>query len=188
MHVSAFQFAATALTPDEIRGKAVIEAGALNVNGSAREAIEAHGPASYTGTDMRPGDGVDVVCLAEELPGRFGGDSADVVICTEMLEHAADWQAAMRGLAAVLAPGGLLVLTTRGPGFPLHGYPEDHWRYTVDAMGQIITALGLDLLRLELDPEAPGVFAKARKPEGWAEPDGLADALAAAGVTAMEAG
>ena len=95
-----------------------------------------------------------------------------MVISTEMLEHAEDWQAAVRGMVSVLAPGGVLVLTTRSEGFPLHGYPEDHWRYSVEAMGQILKAAGLDAERLEADPQAghPGVFAKARKPRGWSWP------------------
>ena len=188
MHPSAYRFATTALDRGEVRGKTVVEAGGMDVNGSARAVIEEHGPASYTATDMRPGLGVDVVCLAEELPDRFGEDSADVVISTEMLEHAADWQAAVAGMARVLKPGGLLVLTTRGPGFPLHGYPEDHWRFTVDAMDRIVKGLGFDVLRVEPDLEAPGVFAKARKPGGWVMPGGVAGAWDQAGVTPMTDG
>jgi SAM-dependent methyltransferase len=141
---------------------------------------------------MRPGPGVDLVCLAEDLPRQFsqmGADgTTDIVISTEMLEHAADWQAAMTGMARILKPDGLLVLTTRGPGFPLHGYPDDHWRFTVGAMDAILKALGFDVLRAEPDPEAPGVFAKARKPDGWVMPDGLAQAWGAAGVTAAPRG
>ena len=183
MHASAYNFATTALEPDEVRGMTVIEAGGMDVNGTARPVIESHGPDSYTATDMRPGAGVDVECMAEALPDLLGEDSADVVISTEMLEHAADWQAAIRGMVTILKPGGLLVLTTRGPGFPLHGYPEDHWRFTVGAMGQILKALGLDVLRLESDGEAPGVFAKARKPHGWMMPEDAGAALAAADVS-----
>ena len=182
MHASAYNFATTALDEAEVRGKVVVEAGAMDVNGSARAAIEAHGPDSYLSTDMRSGIGVDVECTAEALPDLLGEDSADVVVSTEMLEHAADWQAAIRGMTAILKPGGLLVLTTRGPGFPLHGYPEDHWRFTVEAMGQIIKAFGLDVLRLEPDGEAPGVFVKARKPDTWTMPDDAAAALGAVPV------
>src|SRR5262249_14737748 len=82
-------------------------------------------PASYLGTDMRDGPGVDKVCKAEDLPFLVGTGFAGVVVSTEMLEHAPDWAAAVRGMVLVLAPGGLLLLTTRGPGFPVHGYPED---------------------------------------------------------------
>src|SRR6266567_3412329 len=99
MHPSAYAWASTALTAAEVKGAHVIEAGAYDVNGSVRPAVEALGPASYTGTDMQPGPGVDVVWDAADLPGdggkggRFGG--VGIVISTEMLEHAEDWQAAM---------------------------------------------------------------------------------------------
>jgi SAM-dependent methyltransferase len=184
MHPSAYAFATSALTGADVTGKHVVEAGAFDVNGSARGHAEALQPASYTGTDMRPGPGVDLVCPAEDLPDIFGEDSADVVIATEMLEHAADWQGAVRGMITLLAPGGLLVLTARGPGFPLHGYPEDHWRFTVEAMDAIVKGAGLDVLQLEADlPSDPGVLVKARKPEGWTWPGDTQAAWDDAGVT-----
>jgi SAM-dependent methyltransferase len=179
-------FACSALTADDVRGRIVVEAGALNVNGSVRGHVESLGPASYTATDMREGPGVDVVCAAEDLPAQFIHADAGtlyrqrfgVVISTEMLEHAADWQAAMIGMIHVLKPGGVLVLTTRSAGFPVHGYPEDHWRFSVEAMGQILKAAGLEVERLEPDPDpqSPGVFAKARKPAGWSWPQGARQA------------
>jgi SAM-dependent methyltransferase len=188
MHPSAMAFACSALTAEDVAGKPVIEAGSLNVNGSVRPHAESLGPYSYIATDMREGPGVDLVLAAEELPPRFSqagdGGGFGVVVSTEMLEHAADWQAAMRGLIGVLAPGGVLVLTTRSQGFPLHGYPEDHWRFSVEAMGAIVKAAGLDVERLEPDPDpaSPGVFVKARKPAGWTWPD-VRESWDSAGVT-----
>src|SRR5215468_10643995 len=180
VHPSALAFAQVALTEAEVAGKTVLEAGALDVNGSARPHVEAFGPASYTGTDMRAGPRVDVVCPAEELPTRFRPASADVLLSTEMLEHAASWRAAMNGMITVLAPGGVLVLTTRGPGFPVHGYPSDFWRFTVPVMRQILEAAGLEVLVCipDSDPQSPGVFAKARKPERWQRPWNLTQAWA----------
>ena len=152
-----------------MKGRRVVEAGAYEYNGSARRVIEAMGPASYLGTDMQPGPGVDLVCPAEKLPGVLGEGTADVVVTTEMLEHAEDWRGAVAGMVRVLAPGGLLLLTTRSPGFPNHPHPEDHWRFTVDHMDGVAEACGLETLRLERDPDPsqPGVFLLARKPEGW---------------------
>lgn len=183
MHLSAMAFACSALTAGDVAGKRVLEAGAYDVNGSVRPHVESLGPAVYLGTDMRPGPGVDVVCTAEDLPAQFIHADAgtlyrerfEVVISTEMLEHAADWQAAMTGMIRVLKPGGVLVLTTRSAGFPVHGYPDDHWRYSVEAMGAILKGAGLDVERLEPDPDpaSPGVFARARKPAGWVWPDGV---------------
>ena len=85
--------------------------------------IEAHRPLRYIGTDMREGPGVDLVCTAEDLPLLFGDGYAGVVVTTEMLEHAADWQAAMAGLIRVLACGGTLLLTTRSEGAGYHCAP-----------------------------------------------------------------
>ena len=178
MHPSAMAFACSALTEADVRGKYVVEAGAYDVNGSVRGHVESLGPAAYVGTDMREGPGVDLVVPAEDLPVYCNG--YDVVVSTEMLEHAEDWQAAMRGMISVLAPGGVLVLTTRSAGFPQHGYPGDYHRFSVEAMGQILKSAGLDVERLEADPAPghPGVFARARKPPGWACPDDLAEAWA----------
>lgn len=188
MHPSAMAWATSALTEADVKGRHVIEAGAYDVNGSVRGHVESLGPASYTGTDMQPGPGVDIVCKAENLPGFTGVRAADALIATEMLEHAEDWQGAVEGMIEALAPGGLLVLTTRSEGFPYHGYPSDCWRFSVDAMGDIMTAAGMDVLDLRPDPDpaSPGVFCSARKPDGWTWPQSAAKAWQdISGVTAM---
>ena len=174
MHPSAMAFACSALTEADVLGKTVVEAGAFDVNGSVRPHVESLGPDVYLSTDMREGPGVDVVCAAEDLRP----DMAEVVISTEMLEHAADWQAAMLGLIGAVTPGGVLVLTARSPGFPYHPHPEDLWRFPVESMSEILGAAGLVIERCEPDPDpaSPGVLAKARKPDGWAWPYGSAAA------------
>jgi SAM-dependent methyltransferase len=134
---------------------------------------------------MREGPGVDEVCSAEQLPVYWSG--ADVVISMEMLEHAPDWQSAMLGMIEILAPGGVLVLTTRSAGFPRHEHPEDHWRFPVESMRTILDAAGLTVERCEPDPDpaSPGVFAKARKPDGWSWPAAAGEAWAAVHVDPM---
>jgi len=174
-------FAAAVLTAEDVAGKRVVEAGACDVNGSVRTAVEALRPASYVGTDIVDGPGVDMVCPVQDLPSVAGTGTADVVISTEMLEHVQDWRAAIRAMVTVLAPGGVLVLTTRSMGFPYHHpFPGDYWRFSVGAMQRILAAAGLDVERCEADaPDAPGVLAAARKPAGWREPAGMDDELAA---------
>jgi SAM-dependent methyltransferase len=173
-------FATGALTAEEVEGKVVVEAGSYDVNGSARPGIEALRPASYTGADQEPGPRVDLVAQVPDLPALLGAGSADVVISTEMLEHAIDWQGCVAAMIDLLAPGGVLVITTRSAGFPYHAHPTDEWRYSVEAMGQIMEGAGLEVLRLEPDGQVPGVFCKARKPVGWVWPG--APALVWAGV------
>lgn len=184
MHPSAYAFASTALAAGDVTGRRVVETGAFNYNGTVRPVYEAMRPASYTATDMQPGPSVDVQCRAEELPAVLGEQCADVIISTEMLEHAADWRAAMTGMTRALAPGGKLLLTTRGPGFPYHPHPEDHWRFTTGKMDSILAALGLHVIRLEPDiPPDYGVLVLAVKPDGW---DG-ADETALAAIEAWPA-
>jgi SAM-dependent methyltransferase len=154
-----------ALTGPEIAGQHVLEVGAYNVNGSVRPIVEALAPASYLGVDMAEGPGVDKVVDATELALTLGVDRFDVVLSTECLEHAEDWRAVMANMATVLKPGGLLVLTTRSPGFPRHDFPSDHWRFTAQTMSPVLTAVGFGEQRIQPDPDraSPGIFVKARK-------------------------
>jgi SAM-dependent methyltransferase len=167
VHTAVEQFVAKVLPPEEIRGKFIVEAGALDVNGSIRGMLESANPAHYMATDMQEGRGVDIVCMAENLPGMFGYDFADIVVCLEMLEHAEYWKAALAGVLRVLRNGGSLILTTRSPGFPLHDFPGDYWRFSVPAMADIMASAGLEPEALEYDTSSPGVFVKAVKPAGW---------------------
>ncbi len=145
----------------DIRDRRVIEVGARNVNGSLRGFVEALGPARYVGVDIESGPGVDEVCNAEELVTRFGSESFDVVICTEMLEHVRDWRVVVSNLKRLVAPGGVLLVTTRSIGFPYHAFPWDFWRYENDDMRAIFSDLTVE--NVESDPSAPGVFMTARR-------------------------
>lgn len=176
MHPSAMEFGTTALKKSDVAGKVVIEVGAVNVNGSLRDHIEAMGPKSYTGTDMQAGPTVDLVCPAEALPAT-GIGPADLVISTEMLEHAEDWAGAIAGMVQIMAPGALLLLTCRGPGFPRHAYPGDYWRFTPSQMSDVMEASRMKVIRCERDPGEPGLLLLARKPSGWRRPAGWGAAL-----------
>ena len=165
MHESVMAFGRAHLRSDDVRGKRVLEVGSMDINGSLRAHVELLGPASYVGVDFLAGAGVDVVCDAGDLVWRFGEHSFDVVISTEMLEHAEDWRGAITAMKRVLVPGGLIVLTARGPGMGLHGYPHDWHRFTVDDVRQIFDDFQIDVL--EADPQSPGVLLRARKPPAW---------------------
>lgn len=149
----------------DVFGRDVLEVGALNVNGTLRDIVHNLGPRSYVGTDLVRGGGVDVVARAEDLVALYGANSFDVVISTEMLEHAAQWREAVWNMKAVTRPGGLMFVTTRSPGFGYHPYPTDEWRFTVDDFQRIWG--DFDIEDLIPDPRDPGVFIRARKPELW---------------------
>lgn len=166
-HASVHAFISLALSGDEVRGKRVLEVGSYDVNGSVRPYIEGLGPASYLGVDMQPGPRVDRVVRAEALLEEFGSESFDIVISTEMLEHAEDWRSAVRNMMCVLSAGGVLIVTTRSAGFPFHGFPHDYWRYGVGDFERILAEAGFERQIVDLDPQDPGIFVKAMRPQSW---------------------
>jgi len=169
-HASVLGWVPAVLSAAEVAGRDVLEVGSCDVNGSVRPSVTALAPRSYVGVDASAGPGVDRVVDCLGLVGEFGRDAFDVVISTEMLEHVTDWAGCVAAMVDVLRPGGLWVVTTRSPGFPYHPFPEDHWRYTLAAMGEIVTRAGLDTLVAVADWQVSGVFVKARKPAGWSCP------------------
>jgi SAM-dependent methyltransferase len=153
MHQSVHDWAARTIRPEWVKGARVLEVGSLDVNGSLRDAVKAMGARSYLGIDQMPGPGVDRVMRAETMGWT---DYFDLVICTEMLEHAQNWDAAVIAMKRALKVGGHLILTTRGPGAGYHAYPEDWWRFTPLDIARAFNDFAQ--VSLEDDPDSPGVF------------------------------
>ena len=164
---SCIAFGERSLGPALVADHDVLEVGALDVNGSLRPWVESLRPARYVGVDLTEGPGVDQVVDAADLVSHFGRESFDLVITTEMVEHTRDWRTVVSNLKGVLRPGGHLLLTTRSPGFAYHAWPYDFWRYEPADMRQIFG--DLELLSVEPDPQAAGVFVLARRPQSFIE-------------------
>ena len=81
----------------------------------------------YRGLDAHPGPQVDDLGTVAALP--YDDASFDVVLCTQVLEHVEDPLGAVREIARVLAPGGVVFLSTHGV-FLYHPDPVDYWRWT----------------------------------------------------------
>lgn len=82
---------------------------------------------------------VEVVGSALQLP--FASGSLDVVLCFNVLEHIFDYSHALREMARAIRIEGVLY------GYipflvPVHMEPFDYWRYTKDAMDQILREAG----------------------------------------------
>jgi SAM-dependent methyltransferase len=155
------EFVRDRIGPEEVAGRRVLEVGSYDVNGSVRPLVTSFGPTEYVGVDLTRGPGVDEVCEVTRLVDRFGAETFDVVLSTEMLEHVRDWRGAILNMKRVLKPGGVLLLTTRSLGFPYHGYPFDFWRFSLEDMRAIFADMLLD--EIAGDPFEPGVFVRARK-------------------------
>lgn len=169
MHDSVLAFLRKNLTDEEVRGKRVAEIGSQDVNGSPRPIFMAFEPLEYIGMDSDKGKGVDLIVKADVLCEVLGSETFDIVISTEMLEHVVDWRLIIGQMKGLVKPGGLLIVTTRSPGFPYHPYPIDMWRYTLEDGKRIFA--DMEILALENDPQAPGIFVKMRKPETFAPCD-----------------
>lgn len=111
--------------PAYFKGKEVLEAGSLNINGSPREYFE---DCDYCGVDVGEGPGVDIITPVHQLlnPNQLEetkkyGRPRDVVVSTEMLEHDSNWDKSLEAMAEMVKPGGLLIITCAGPKRAEHG-------------------------------------------------------------------
>jgi SAM-dependent methyltransferase len=60
-------------------------------------------------------------------------DAAGTVIALDTLEHVERPWEAMAEIQRVLKPGGIAILTSVMR-FPIHGYPNDYWRFTPEGL------------------------------------------------------
>lgn len=179
MHESVLKWVEGIADSTPHRGGQVLEVGSYDVNGSVRPYFAK--ARIYHGIDIRQGPGVDLVATAEQYReaaaspcGPFSQRDGkwDVVISTEMLEHAEFWRQDINAMKELLAPRGHIILTCRGPGFPKHDHPGDYNRFTVEHMRKIFA--DFSTLWLSDDPDAPGILYWGVKNPG-AEPVDLAE-------------
>lgn len=169
MNDSCMNFISKNLIHEEINGKKVIEIGSRDVNGTIRPKIELYGPSEYVGVDIEKGPGVDKICYGEDLVETFGKESFDVIISTEVLEHVKNWKKVISNIKNICKSNGIIIITTRSYGFPYHGFPYDFWRYEFKDMNHIFS--DCEIMKIDKDPELPGIFIKVKKPNNFLEND-----------------
>lgn len=153
MHESTFDFVRRYVNRHKLAGARVLEVGSYNVNGGVRELFTGE----YIGVDIEAGPGVDEVVSAHELDARFEPGSFELVVCLEMLEHdEAPWLTMVQ-LGRMVAPGGHLLVSARGNGFPLHN-PPDRWRFMKDGFRTLLDLTGLKIRHMTGDPQVSGFF------------------------------
>lgn len=97
--------------------------------------------------DVDPASGADFVLdITSDNSAELTGDTFDIVVCTEVLEHTLDPFAAVREIRRVLKPGGLLLATTPF-NFRIHGPLPDCWRFTEHGLRALLARF--DSIRIE---------------------------------------
>jgi hypothetical protein len=107
MHPEAMLFATRAIANLQVRGH-VLEIGSRDINGSVRPLFAK--AASYTGIDIAPGPGVDIQADGATFVARVD-EAPDLVVCLETLEHTDQASDIVLNAAAMLRPGGRLLIT-----------------------------------------------------------------------------
>ena len=112
---------------------------------------------SYTSLDAQqnPENSVDLICAIDEpLPMEFTSYGPfHLILCTEVMEHVADWDMAFRNLATLVAEGGRLLITC--PHFyQLHEEPYDFWRPTLHALKHFGDRAGFQVVQQEAAGDA----------------------------------
>jgi SAM-dependent methyltransferase len=113
VHVQAYDFIArhaAGLRPDT-----VLEIGSLDVNGGVRPLFPS--AKQHHGVDIAPGPGVDEVADAADWRAST---LFDVVVSTEVLEHARRWHDVVTNAWNALHPGGVLLMTCATEPRPPH--------------------------------------------------------------------
>jgi SAM-dependent methyltransferase len=104
----------------------------------------------YVGVDVVESPFADLVGAVEDLPVKDA--SFDVVLCTQVLEHADDPARAVRELRRVTRPGGRVLASTHGVQW-YHPSPNDHWRWTHTGLRLLFERNG-DWSSLSIEPAA----------------------------------
>jgi SAM-dependent methyltransferase len=102
--------------PEHFQNIRALEVGSLDINGSIRRFFSG---GRYTGIDLAPGPGVDVVAQGQEYDAP--SDHFDTVLSCEAMEHNPHWQSTMRNMFRMCRPGGLVIMTCATTGRPEHG-------------------------------------------------------------------
>ena len=118
MHNEAFEWVRRHATPDVN----VLDIGGRDINGTTRSLFPG---SKWTSLDLYPGPCVDFVADATIWVPDL---EYDVVVCTEVFEHAPGWPQICATAFKACRPGGLFIATMAGPGRPEHSGVDGGWR------------------------------------------------------------
>jgi len=109
----------------------------------------------YVGLEYNSEKYPSVVADADRLP--FGEDIFDSVLCTELIEHAAEPKRVLNEINLVLKPGGRLLISVP-MSWNLHYIPSDFYRFTKYGLSYLLEQAGFEI---EIIDRVGGVFSLA---------------------------
>lgn len=143
---------------------AILELGTLRWETNPTHHLEWAPPGStYVMSDVAAGTDVDVVADAHDL-SPFPAATFDAVVCCSVWEHLARPWLAAQAVARVLKPAGMAYVSTHQT-FPLHGYPNDYWRFSTEALDVLFTDAGLE--RVETGYGYPAAIVPGPEVTRW---------------------
>jgi len=102
--------------PEFFLNKKVLGVGTFNVCGTEDVFFE---NCDYSGLDLAPGPGVDIVCPAQEYDAP--DETYDVIISCECFEHNPFYKETILNINRMLKPGGMFLFTCATLGRAVHG-------------------------------------------------------------------
>ena len=118
MHIENDQFIRKIIAkfPSAFRDAKALGIGTFDVVGSEGQYFSG---GDYQGLDLLPGDGVDIVCPAQDYDAP--DNTYDTIISSECFEHTPYYKETMINAHRMLKPGGLLLITCATTGRAKHG-------------------------------------------------------------------
>jgi hypothetical protein len=108
---------------------------------------------TYIGCDMIDGPGVDRVEFLEGL--SFSDGEVGTFLFCDTLEHVKDLSGAIGELRRCLDKVHGIVIATSVLAFPIHGYPNDYWRFTPEGFRTLFEGFEATLVYYAGDPNLP---------------------------------
>ena len=102
--------------PKAFKDCKVLDIGSFNVNGNEKPWFD---NCDFIGLDIGPGDGVDVVCPANEY--NAPDETFDTIISCECWEHNPFYRESILNAMRMLKSGGFFIFTCATTGRPVHG-------------------------------------------------------------------
>jgi SAM-dependent methyltransferase len=102
--------------PDHFTSCRVLEVGSLDINGTVRTLFVG---CDYTGVDIAPGPGVDLIGQGQNL--TFPDGWFDTTVSANCFEHNPYWSDTFANMIRMTRPGGLVLISVPTTGFPEHG-------------------------------------------------------------------